>query len=61
MVAGDPVTAFGCNSDAAENIATANNNANFHAKRPRISNISCDPVCHGHVNPETLTSHQGFA
>lgn len=60
MVAGDTVATLGRHGDTAENIAAADDNADFNAHRPRFGNIGGDPVCNRHIDTETLVAHKGF-
>ena len=61
MVAGDAVATLGGDSDAAEDVATADNDADFDAERAGFRDVGGDAVGDGNVDTEALRSHQRLA
>ncbi|MNT64989.1 hypothetical protein D3C72_2029370 [compost metagenome] len=60
MVAGHPVATLGGNSDAAEDVAAADDDAHFDAHGARFGNVGGDAVGNRHIDAEALAAHQGF-
>ncbi len=61
VVAGHPVAALGGDCDTAENIAAADDDADFNAHVPRFGDIGGNAVRDRDVDAEPLASHERFA
>ncbi len=45
---------------AAEDVATADDDADFDAHAAGFSDIASNPIGHCDIDPESLTAHEGF-
>jgi hypothetical protein len=61
VVAGDAVAALGSDCNAAENVAAADDDADFDAHLAGFSDIRRNAVRHRYVDTEALAAHEGFA
>ncbi len=55
------IAALGGNGDAAEDVAAADDDADFHTHLPRFGYVSCNAVCDRYINSKSLAAHEGFA
>ncbi|MNW22373.1 hypothetical protein D3C71_2238070 [compost metagenome] len=61
MVAGDPIHTGRAQRRAAEQVATANDQANLNADTDQLADFQRHAVQHLGINPELFGAHQGLA
>jgi hypothetical protein len=61
VIASYPIATFGCDGNAAENIAAANDNAYLDAKSTRFSYVAGNAIGYRHIDSEPLIAHERFA
>jgi hypothetical protein len=61
VVAGNAIATLGGNCDTAEDVAAADDDADFHTHLPRFGYVSRNAVCDRYINSKSLAAHKGFA
>jgi len=61
VVASDPIAALRSHRNTAEDVAAADDDADFHTHLPRFGYVSRNAVCDRYINSKSLAAHEGFA